>query len=115
MGLASWLIFIAPQRASVINRSWPFKDTELFSYVHISKTGGSTFITWANASHLFSRFYPRIDYGQEHGHYYDRMQRPHAQRLVFLRSPRSHVLSMFKECRYDDWGVQLMRSKLSTV
>jgi len=102
-------------KASVINRSWPFKDTELFSYVHISKAGGSTFINWANASHLFSRFYPRISYGQEHGHYYDRVQRPHAQRLVFLRSPRSHVLSMFKECRYDVWGVRLMHLNLSTV
>lgn len=122
LGLARWPIFIdnatvynALKRASVINRSWRFNDTELFSYVHISKTGGSTFITWVNASRFFSRFYPRVSAGQEHGHLYDRVQRPHAQRLVFLRSPRGHVLSMFKECRYDDWGVRLIRSNLSTV
>ena len=38
-----------------------------------------------------------------------------AQRLVFLRSPRAHVLSMFKECRYDAWGVALWKKNQSQV
>ena len=27
--------------------------------------------------------------------------------MVLLRSPRAHVLSMFKECRFDGWGIKI--------
>lgn len=89
------------RKANVKDRSWLFDAQELFSCIHISKAGGSTFIVWARNSHVFSLFYPTSAMGQEHGYLYDRSQRPTAQRLVLLRSPRAHVLSMFKECRYD--------------
>ena len=34
---------------------------------------------------------------------------------MLLRSPRAHVLSMFKECRYDSWGVSLWKRNISQV
>ena len=103
------------KNASIKDRNRVFNEQELFSFIHISKAGGSTFIRWANASRIFPHFYPDLEAGPEHGYFYDRAHRPMAQRLVFLRSPRAHVLSMFKECRYNEWGVDLWKKNQSQV
>ena len=103
------------KNASIKDRNRVFNEQELFSFIHISKAGGSTFIRWAQASRIFPHFYPASSAGPEHGYFYDRAHRPMAQRLVFLRSPRAHVLSMFKECRYDEWGVALWKKNQSQV
>mmetsp|Transcript_9192 Transcript_9192/g.27140 ORF Transcript_9192/g.27140 Transcript_9192/m.27140 type:complete len:312 (-) Transcript_9192:351-1286(-) len=94
-------------RDGVKDRNRVFNATRQFSFLHISKAGGSTFIKWARDSHLFPSLYPNLIAGQEHGYLFDRDLRPMAQRLVLLRSPRAHVLSMFKECRYNKWGISL--------
>ena len=83
------------KNASIKDRNRVFNEQELFSFIHISKAGGSTFIRWAQASRIFPHFYPASSAGPEHGYFYDRAHRPMAQRPVFLRSPRAHVLSMF--------------------
>ena len=90
-------------------------ETKPFSFLHISKCGGSTFIDWAHESRQFLQFYPHANEGYEHGYLYDCARRPNAQRLVLLRSPRAHVLSMFKECRYNRWGVSLWKTNASHV
>lgn len=43
------------------NRSRVFDEKKLFSFIHISKSGGSTFIKWARASRIFLHFYPHIN------------------------------------------------------
>ena len=103
------------KNASIKDRNRVFNEHELFSFIHISKAGGSTFIRWAHASRIFPRFHPEAETGDEEGYFYDRAARSTAQRLVLLRSPRAHVLSMFKECRYDAWGVKLWKSNQSQV
>ena len=90
------------------DRAQQLNSGQLFSFVHISKCGGTNFIKWAMndeaAMDLMPHFFPQNAMGAEYGVLYDEESRPTAQRLVMLRSPRSHILSMFKECRYNEWG-----------
>jgi len=109
----TWLNEVA-----VKDRQAFFNQSLLFSFVHISKVGGATFIDWAHGPTgklLFPQFYPSKTSGIEHGLLYDVAQRPAAQRLVLLRSPRAHLLSMFKECRYSSWGSSLLKKNWSVV
>ena len=90
-------------------RYGPFRSAP-FSFVHISKCGGATFIAWAHRqeSPLFPKgFYPENVSNQEHGAVFDIRERPDHVRLILLRSPRAHMLSMFKECRYNKWGMRV--------
>jgi len=105
--------------SSLANSDW-------YSFVHISKCGGSSFIEWANdhktgGGAVLKTFKLKIDNGkkqklmqvkgQERGNLFDLATTPHATRLVFLRSPRAHVLSMFKECKYSPWGKKTIQSR----
>ena len=107
-----------PPVAAVKDRRSVLNSSALFSFVHISKAGGATFIKWAHGPtgrQLFSRLYPPAPSGNEQGFLHDQAARPHAQRLVFLRSPRAHLLSMYKECRYTEWGRNLLAHNRSRV
>ena len=110
---STWL---SARHTAVRDRHNSLNSSMPFSFVHISKAGGATFINWAKHHHgLFPQFYPSHSEGLEHGFLFDRRARPHSQRLVLLRSPRAHMLSMFKECRYNQWGLRLINSKKSYI
>lgn len=74
-----------------------------FSYVHISKSGGTHFIEWMQ-KHRAGEFYPGLPWGQEHGFLYDVSRRPNMQHLVMVREPREHLWSMYAQCRYGASG-----------
>ena len=110
---SAWL---STRHAVVLDKHRALNQTRHFSFVHISKAGGATFIQWAcHHRELFPRFYPTHPVGAEHGFLFDRRKRPQSQRLVLLRSPRAHLLSMFKECRYDAWGRKLIHQSKSYI
>ena len=64
---------------------------------------------------MLPNFYPNRTIGQEHGAFFNRKSVSEAHRLVLLRSPRSHVLSMFKMCRYSPWGIKLQKLNRSRI
>ena len=86
------------------------KTGRLFSFTHISKTGGASFVHWATRSsgkENFAEFFPVLAAGVEEGFLFDRKQHPNAIHLTLLRDPRSHVLSLYKECRFGTWGMKV--------
>lgn len=101
------------------DRSGSLSNASAFAFVHISKCGGESFIKWAHQSTnvrpdgtpTLPRFTPQRAHGTETGNLFDVEAHPNSTRLVFLRSPRSHVMSMFKECRYDKWGKHLIKKR----
>lgn len=78
-----------------------FVMAEQWSFVHIPKTAGASVIVDAGK---LNALYPKDPVGKEHGSLYDRAKRPSSKHLVMLRSPRTHVISQYAECRYDKWG-----------
>ena len=101
------------------DRTSSLHNATFYSFVHISKCSGASFIKWArgkdnirfNGQPTFKDFFPQNAQGQEIGNMYDLHKRPHYVRLTFVRSPRSHVMSLFKECRFDHWGMKIIRSQ----
>ena len=77
-----------------------------FSFVHISKCGGSSFIQRLRQAFLY--WFPYSDYGAEHSVFYQKQNFPADYSLVVLRSPRRHVWSLYSMCRYSDWGKTLI-------
>lgn len=93
------------------DRHAPLSEQKLFSFIHISKTGGASFITmllkYLNKSNMF----PSKCIGAEFGVYTQHKRLVNEAfgqeadyHAVSLRSPRSHVYSQFTECKYDGWG-----------
>lgn len=103
----------------VYDRTSSLKNRTQFSFVHISKCSGASFIQWARSKHnlrsdgtrTFPDFFPKYPQGVEVGNFYDRQRRESWVRLTFLRSPRSHILSLFKECRFDKWGKEVIEEQ----
>ncbi|KAL7454800.1 hypothetical protein ACHAWC_006411 [Mediolabrus comicus] len=93
--------------ASVLKRTTPLDPAEKFSFVHISKCAGSTWIRiFMDALKL--NICPRAEAGPEHSVAY---QKNYACKdadytLTSLRSPRHHVWSQFTMCKYSDWGMR---------
>lgn len=74
-----------------------------FSYVHISKCAGNTWIRIMGDLGL--DMYPTRGAGQEHTVSYQDELVPDADyRMTTLRSPRHHVHSMFMMCKCSAWG-----------
>jgi hypothetical protein len=76
-----------------------------FSFVHISKTGGTSWILEFKT--LLTNFFPQEDHGIEYSVSYQNSLDPFdflSYHLVSLRSPRLHLWSLFTECKYDTWG-----------
>ena len=73
----------------------------IFSYVHISKCSGSTWVTLLKRLNL--RVFPQFRAGrQEFSVHYQRnkLGTKAAYHSTSLRSPRHHVFSMFMHCKY---------------
>ena len=75
------------------------------AFTHIPKTGGASLESalWALHNETPGGVGWRKRLGG-HERCYDAMFDPNSLNVVLLRSPRSHVLSQFLECRYDGWG-----------
>ncbi|KAL9184506.1 hypothetical protein ACHAXT_012476 [Thalassiosira profunda] len=88
-----------------------FNATKKFSFVHISKCAGATFIRLLKDAPL--NVCPRAEAGFEqsawHQHHASECQ-DSDYKLVSLRSPRHHVYSLFTECKYDKWGRQVTKN-----
>jgi hypothetical protein len=76
-----------------------------FSFIHISKTGGTSWIREFKT--LLKDFFPQEDQGVEYSVAYQNSLDPFdflSYHLISLRSPRLHSWSLFTECKYDVWG-----------
>ena len=94
---------------------YPKRITQLdpsdnFSFVHISKCAGSTWIRLFN-SILKLSICPEQENGPELSVFYQRNKhcKDADYTLISLRSPRHHVWSQFTMCKYSAWGVNITR------
>jgi len=69
-----------------------------WTYIHIPKTAGDTFMVEAEKHMLVGSI---LRGNREWSLYHSDTKVP---TVVFLREPTSHVLSQFLECKYDKWG-----------
>lgn len=78
--------------------------TGKYSFVHISKCAGATWIKLLKDLPL--KVCPREAAGPEHSVWYQNNKAcPDVDyHLITLRSPRHHLFSLFTECKYDGWG-----------
>mmetsp|Transcript_9762 Transcript_9762/g.17322 ORF Transcript_9762/g.17322 Transcript_9762/m.17322 type:complete len:376 (-) Transcript_9762:131-1258(-) len=89
------------------NRCRTLERDRRFSFVHISKSGGASWIGELKATGV-GALYPEEAAGPEHSvvyqvrnaHQYDHL----SYHLTSLRSPRHHTWSLWAECRWDPWG-----------
>ena len=101
-----------------MDRTSDLGDRSSFNFVHISKCGGASFIEWAidpgttrpGGRPLLPNFSPPYAQGVEEGNLF-RQPRDGGAKLVLLRSPRRHVMSMFRECRFNTWGRNVIRRR----
>jgi hypothetical protein len=87
-------------------------EDRVFSYVHISKTGGASWITELQSLLPAANVFPQTPTGAEHSVSFQNALNPFdflSYHLVSLRSPRLHVWSLFTECKYDWWGKQVTK------
>mmetsp|Transcript_29582 Transcript_29582/g.62843 ORF Transcript_29582/g.62843 Transcript_29582/m.62843 type:complete len:413 (-) Transcript_29582:1406-2644(-) len=89
--------------SSAMNGSY-FNPSANFSFVHISKGAGSTFIRLLKSAPL--DVCPRSEAGREHSAWYQHQVacKDANYHMVSLRSPRHHVWSLFTQCKYGPWG-----------
>jgi hypothetical protein len=83
----------------------PFDPSDKFSFVHISKCAGSTWIRLLNDV-LKLNICPEKEAGPEFSVSYQQQYfcRDANYTLISLRSPRHHVWSQFTMCKYSPWG-----------
>ena len=101
--------------ATRVNNILPMKRTQIldstkkFSFVHISKAAGSTWIR--TLLNLPLNTCPDVEAGKEYPVWYqDNKKCPGSDyHMLSLRSPRHHVWSLFTECKYDDWGLRVTK------
>lgn len=93
------------------DRRAPLSEQKLFSFIHISKTGGASFIAMLKKYLNKSNLYPLATAGKEYGVYTQHKRlvnntfgQEADYHAVSLRSPRAHLYSQFTECKYDSWG-----------
>ena len=93
-------------------RMTPLDPTGKFSFVHISKCAGSTWIR------LFKKILklnicPEEEAGVEQSVSYQQQYtcKNADYTLISLRSPRHHVWSQFAMCKYSHWGKKTTRNK----
>lgn len=85
--------------------------TGKFSFVHISKAAGSTWIRTLRNLHINTC--PRKEAGQEYPVWYqdNKICMGADYHMLSLRSPRHHVWSLFTECKYDVWGFKVTKGR----
>ena len=88
-----------PQRVA------PLDSTDKFSFVHISKCAGSTWIRLFKEI-LKLNICPEREAGAEHSVSYQQQRKckDADHTLISLRSPRHHVWSQFTMYKYSSWG-----------
>ena len=79
-------------------------STKKFSFVHIAKCAGSSWIKELQTHLSAKRVFPKYLAGQEYSVYEQKQMFQSDYDLISLKSPRHHVWSQFTECRYDEWG-----------
>jgi hypothetical protein len=87
------------------NRTAPLHPYKQFSFIHISKCAGGSWIE--ELRRVLSRpfVFPRETQGHELAVAYQEIKHPNSDYLLIaLKSPRQHVFSMFHECKYKKWG-----------
>jgi hypothetical protein len=90
----------------------PLDPSEKFSFVHISKCAGSTWIRLF-ITVLELNICPEKESGPEFSVSYQQRYacRDANYTLISLRSPRHHVWSQFTMCKYSPWGKKVTKSK----
>jgi hypothetical protein len=81
------------------SRCKPLQMDRVFSYVHISKTGGASWITELLSLLPTHNVFPQAPTGAEHSVSFQNSLDPFdflSHHLVSLRSPRSHVWSLVR-------------------
>ena len=90
----------------------PLDPTKKFSFVHIAKCAGATWIRLLHTV-LELNTCPEKEQGAEHSLFYQKKKHPRCKdadyTLISLRSPRHHVWSQFIMCKYSPWGVNVTR------
>lgn len=84
----------------------------LFSYVHISKTGGASWVTELQSLLPTSNVFPKAPQGNEHSVSFQNSLNKFdflSYHLISLRGPRQQVFSLFTECKYDSWGIAMTK------
>ena len=92
-----------------------FRLDQNYSFIHIPKCAGASLIAeyfkfLPGSTHKTAKnptgFWPPMPQGTnfENCIAIDVRDRPTSARLVFLRSPFTHVFSQYTECRFDSWG-----------
>lgn len=98
-----------PRRCTTLNRE------DRFSFIHISKSGGASWIDELNKMKL-GEVFPYKHTGKEWYLYYQKRKEQKLDQslathhLTSLRSPRHHMWSMWAECRWDTWGVHTTKN-----
>jgi hypothetical protein len=78
-----------------------------FSFIHISKTGGASWIEELKRL-VHSNLFPQNEAGVEHSVSFQNSLDPFdflSHHLISLRSPRHHLWSLFSQCKYGAWGL----------
>lgn len=87
------------------NRTTPLNPYKQFSFIHISKCAGGSWIEELRSVLGRPYVFPRETQGHELPVEYQEMKHPNSDYLLIaLKSPRQHVFSMFHECKYKKWG-----------
>jgi len=106
-----WQRLLAPPPAPDPNRSLALVP---WAFVHIPKTGGASFIRHFQKQHASAGFWPPTEQGNEYCLPW--VLKKNSGRkvavLTLFRSPRAHVMSLFKECYFNNWGRQKTRNTL---
>lgn len=96
----------------LVGRITPLDPTNKFSFVHIAKCAGAT---WIRLLHTVLKLNtcPEREAGAEHSVFYQKKKHPHCKdadyTLISLRSPIHHVWSQFAHCKYSPWGTNVTR------
>jgi hypothetical protein len=96
---------IYPLSIPTTNRTTPLDPYKQFSFIHISKCAGGSWIEELRSVLGRPFVFPRETQGHELAVEYQEMKHPNSDYLLIaLKSPRQHVFSMFHECKYKKWG-----------
>ena len=94
------------------NRIAPLDPHNKFSFVHISKCAGATWIRLLKEFLNLKNVCPGSEAGPEHSVSYQQQYKckDADYTLISLRSPRHHVWSQFTMCKYSQWGQRVTRN-----
>lgn len=89
------------------NRCQKMSTANRMSFLHISKSGGSSWIQELKLVLPKNLLFPQANAGYESSVVYQNKENRFdhlSKHLTALRSPRHHMWSLWSECRFDEWG-----------